>query len=108
MTEAAGRKAAPIYRVISPKPIKRDDAMNKDKVGFITYMVRRIMQARVKVIKSGSDQAHECNLRIGADDMYSNTARMVGKKLRPADKNTANAISPTFMPKRIAFRMRAP
>jgi ribosomal protein S16 len=107
MTNAAGRKASPIYRVVIANPKKSDDAISQYKFGRVAYIVRKMMQARENVIKSGSDHAHKCSLTKGADDEKNITAIVVVKKLRAVAKYTTNATSPALIPKRMAFRRRA-
>lgn len=74
ITNAAGRKATPIYLVTSANPKNRDDVMNKDMVGRMTYIERKIIQVRENVIKSGSDHVHACTSMSGAEDKKKNTA----------------------------------
>lgn len=103
----AGMKANPIYLANIANPRHSDDAISKDNVGLWIYRQRRMTQARESVMKRGSDNAVACNSMNSADDKKKTMAKVVVKKLRPAIKYTANAISPMFMPKSRAFSIRA-
>lgn len=81
--------------------------MSKDKVGLTIYVERRRILTRENVMKRGSDRAIECTTRSGADDKKKNIAQVAVKRWRPVVKYTANATSPTFIPKSMAFRRRA-
>ena len=105
-TNAAGRKAIPIYRVISANPRKRDDVISKGRVGCITYMDKKIILERESVMKSGSDHAHACTFKSGADDKKKNAAQILAVKFRFVAKYTANVTRPALTPKIMEFSKR--
>ena len=81
-TNAAGRNAIPIYRVINANPSERADAINREVVGWTTYMDKRIRLERENMMKRGSDHAIACASMIEAVDIKKNQAQMLATIFR--------------------------